>query len=240
VIIDINSVAVNEEISERDGMAKGNHATYLNTGKNALKAVLQVLSAAKVEIGSNHRVLDYACGYGRVLRWLQAAFPHAELKGMDIDKNAVASASDILGVDARVLDPSLNTPLGGKFDLIWVGSLFTHLPRDEAIRVLSYLRDHLSEMGVLVFTAHGNYVHDRMAAGEKTYNLSDEGVRKVLSEYASGDFAFSPYPHSETYGIALTSPLTIFTALAETRLSPIYFQDRGWVNHQDVYGCVLQ
>ena len=41
------------------------------------------------------------------------------------------------------------------FDLIWCGSLFTHLDRDRWPAFLGFFADHLSPGGVLVFTTHG-------------------------------------------------------------------------------------
>lgn len=239
--MNLKDITVNRNIADGDGMAKGRQDVYFKTGRNALNAIIQTLNSAHVQPSEVGRVLDYACGYGRVLRWLDAAFPKACLLGVDVDQKAVNSAAENLGVNTRILDPTLNDRLDDPFDLIWVGSLFTHLPRSEAGRVLNYLKSHLTAQGVLVFTVHGHFVAKRLRQREKTYNLAEQKIVQILEEFDSGAFAFAPYDHAENYGISLSSPGNVVELLEQADLAPVYFRARGWVNHQDVFGCqVLQ
>jgi len=237
--MDLKNLIVNKAIANGDGMAKDTSLeTYLNTWQNALQSIVQSMHAARLAESSVSRVLDYACGYGRVLRWLQAGFPEADLLGVDIDRKAVASAAQTLGVSTRVLDPSLAEPLDKPFDLIWVGSLFTHLPETEAERVFKYLNAHLSSRGVLVFTAHGYFVERRLREREKTYNLPESRVVQILQDFDKGKFAFAPYEQFDHYGISISAPHSVVSMLQRAGLTPVYFHARGWANHQDTYGCV--
>gem|GEM_PF-2734259 len=56
-------------------MTQGNPDDYFITGRSALQAVNHPLAAAHIPEKNVKRVLDYACGYGRVSRWLMAGFP---------------------------------------------------------------------------------------------------------------------------------------------------------------------
>lgn len=236
--MDLKLLKVNMAIDQKDGMAKGTREQYFKTGKDGLRNIIDAISTSSIRSEDVEAVLDYACGYGRVLRWLQAAFPGAAVNGLDVDKSAVASARRILGVDVDVLDPSLPKELDKKYDIIWVGSLFTHLPESEMRRVLRFLCQQLTDRGVLVFTAHEQFVFDRLRVGEKTYNLSADGQAKLLKEYVEGGFAFSPYPKADGYGISISRPAVVLNLVDDAGLSPVFFKARGWVNHQDVYGCI--
>ena len=47
--------------------------------------------------------------------------------------------------------------LPGKYDLIWCGSLVTHLDELAAINLLKFFHSHLSPDGLCIFTTHGQY-----------------------------------------------------------------------------------
>jgi trans-aconitate methyltransferase len=176
--------SVNKAVAPGDGMFKDNdYEQYFSVGASALSAVIEALSAARLGMQNVKRVLDYACGYGRVLRWLRAAFPDAYLLGVDADRKAVEAASAVLEVETRYLDTSLAHPIDKPFDLIWIGSLITHLPEKETRRVLKYLKEHLTEQGVIVFTTHGQLVEQRLETRTRTYNLDEEGVKQTVEGF---------------------------------------------------------
>ena len=53
----------------------------------------------------------------------------------------------------------------GSFDLIWRGSLVTHITENSAIALLRFFRDHLTEHGVCVFSTHGDTSADWLRQG---------------------------------------------------------------------------
>ena len=101
-------------------------------------------------------MLDMPCGHGRVTRALRAAFPAAELVACDIDTDGVSFCRDRFGAVpvASCPDP-MAVELPGTFDLIWVGSLFTHLPSASWHPFLQLFARSLVRGGVLCFTAAG-------------------------------------------------------------------------------------
>jgi len=52
---------------------------------------------------------------------------------------------------------------------------------------------------------------------------------------------YTDYPDRESYGIFLTSPAWVRQqARRAGRLREVYFKERGWDDHRDVYGFVLE
>jgi SAM-dependent methyltransferase len=229
---------LNRTVVPGDGMYKRNDAYYLEVGANALRLVQQALAAAGRDTGQIRRVLDYACGFGRVLRWLQAGFPLARIVAADTDGKAVLAVREIFAVDAFVLDLSLQEEIGREFDLIWIGSLATHLPEDQLRTIIVRLGSLLSAKGLMVATAHGPYVANRIAHGEKTYGLDPAGVARLVTEYRRDGYGFSAYPNQRSYGISVCSASKLMSLIEGAGLHPISYQERGWVRHQDCVAMV--
>jgi len=220
-------------IAPGDGMYDSSNAQhYFAVGESALDNIKEALGLIGKE-SSAASVLDYACGYGRVLRWLYAYFPN--VLGVDADKKAVEAAHNVLGARTKVQDISLTTPIGETFDLIWVGSLFTHLSRDEVWRCLKYLSAHLNNGCCLVFTTHGDLVAKRLASRERTYGLAEKDIASLLSDYQRTGYGFANYPKLSGYGISCTTTLNCIDLIGDSGLTPIMFKAAGWAKHQDVY-----
>jgi len=227
---------VSRAIAAGDGMFRPHSAQhYFVVGASASALIHEALRTAGVAPASVGRVLDYACGYGRVLRWLKADFPDARLLGVDADPKAAQAAGEALGVETRALDLALSAPIEAPFDLVWVGSLFTHLPRAETQRVLDYLAGHLRPGGVLVFTTHGELVRRRLADGERNYGLDAAGVAAVLRGLQAGGYGYAGYPRTPDYGISVAHASTVMAQAESTGLHPVLFRACGWAAHQDAY-----
>lgn len=101
-----------------------------------MRSIRQAMLAAKVRRVS--RILDFASGAGRVLRYLKAAFPDAGLTACDVLSRDLEFCSEVLGatvVEAK-RDPA-ELELKAHFDLIWCGSLLSHTDRDDFVGFLS-------------------------------------------------------------------------------------------------------
>ena len=224
---------IDRRVAPGDGMYNKNDAYYLEVGANALRLIHLALGAGGRSVGQIERILDYACGFGRVLRWLRAAFPSARIVAADADAKAVAAVKEIFNVDAFALDLTLQEDIGRDFDLIWMGSLATHLPREQLNAVLARLSSLLSSRGILIATTHGPYVANRIATGEKTYGLDAPGVLKILSGYKETGFGFASYPKQKSYGISICTASKLMSIVEDAKLRPIFYQERAWVRHQD-------
>jgi SAM-dependent methyltransferase len=224
---------VERRVVPRDGMYKGDDNQYLEVGANALHLIRLAFEADNRSIAQIERVLDYACGFGRVLRWLRAAFPSARIVAADTDARAVDAVRQLFDLDAVKLDRSLQENIGQDFDLIWMGSLATHLPQAQLKAVFARLASLLSRGGILVATTHGPYVAERIATGERLYGLDTQGVAELLNEYKRSGYGFSPYPKRKDYGITVCTASKLIAMIEDAALRPIFYQERAWARHQD-------
>ena len=91
------------------------------------------------------------------------------------------------------------------FDLIWCGSLFTHLDRDRWPAFLEFFSEHLAPDGLLVFTTHGLEA-DSVDARRRVQLRADPRRAAALVEgYARDGFGFVS-PAGQAFGISLSSP----------------------------------
>lgn len=230
---------VDRTIAPGEQMPASDIEGYLATGESALKAIRLGLSAARAAAPSH--ILDLPCGHGRVLRWLRAAYPGADIVASDLLDDGVGfcatqySARPVLSE----LRPTAER-FGTNFDLIWVGSLLTHLDVTQWDLFFGLFRDLLSPGGVLVVTTHGELVAERMRRGH-LYGYPAAVVIRALRAYEHTGFAFLPEsPDSVEYGLTLARPAwTIERALrAGADLRVACYTEALWANHQDVLALV--
>lgn len=232
---------VNRTILENDSMLDGNpsdilvRTRYFSVGASAISVIKEAIYAKEKELSEMKSIMDYACGFGRVHRWLRATFPNATVRGVDADAPSVEGARQ-LGFDTSTLDLALSQDLG-VFDLIWVGSLFTHLSYDDSIRAVKYLRRQLSSDGILIVTMHGINVIEKIISRSFNYGLDDNGISQLDKTYFSSGWGYADYPNNDGYGISVSRPDVVLKLLADCGLNPFFFREKGWDKHQDVYAC---
>ncbi len=226
-------------IHHDDGMYKGDGAHYYKVGLDAVRRIEEAL--ARAGLGDVRKILDLPCGYGRVLRLLVRRFPDAEITACELERGAVEFCARQFGAKPAHSSADLDTlSLGERFDLIWCGSLATHLSERPLLALLRFFRRHLAPGGLLLFTTHGDFVARRLPTRDFDYGLADEQTDALVARYPGEGFAYADYPDRESYGISLASPAWVRARVAELGgLREVYFRERGWDEHQDVYGFVL-
>ncbi|HEX3229185.1 MAG TPA: class I SAM-dependent methyltransferase [Pyrinomonadaceae bacterium] len=227
-------VEVSRVVDPRDHMFNSGPDWYWSVGESGLAAVSSVLSLAHNP--PVRRILDLPCGHGRVGRHLKAAFPEADIVYCDLDAQGAEFCAREFGGTALVSRPELSElQLAGKFDVIWIGSLFTHLDRDRTERWLRYLCEYLSETGVLAATFHGSWTVEVHSKGPITDN---ESWAKIVAQYEATGYGYARYPFmNEDYGISLSRPSVIIEMaekIAGVRL--LSYTERGWADNHDVLG----
>lgn len=181
------------------------------------------------------RILDYACGYGRVLRWFRAAYPDAEIVAADIFDSMPIFCQRRLGADEAVVLPADPSSLDiGTFDLIWVGSLFSHLNADAWKTFLAFFSRSLDE--TLVFTTPGpSFAEGGLRARGDTARFTEEQVVQVLRDYDETGFGYWP-TFTEDHGDCVCSPEWVGQRVEEAGMRVIGHLEAGWAG-QDVYAC---
>ncbi len=226
-------------IAWKDMMYEGYPTYYFSSGYSALFCVRRALDKAASK--SPKSILDFGCGHGRVLRSLTADFPHARLTAADVDAAGVNFCAKTFGAMPVYSDPDFSQlAFNTRFDLIWVGSVFTHLRSERWISLLGLFRSILTEDGLLIFSTHGSEVERRLREGQcRWYNLEAERVTKILRDYDKRGFGYSDYRKSRDYGVSLSSPEWVSPQIAEVGFELVLYQKDGWDDCQDVWALQL-
>jgi SAM-dependent methyltransferase len=227
------TASLNSDISPEDGMYHGNRHHYFSCGASALLCIVHALGLSG--ISSPVQVLDFGCGAGRVTRWLRAAYPDAIIHACDIRerdlefvKRSCNAATWVSGTDVAALKPM------SSYDVIWVGSVFTHLSADVSTSLFDKLMKWLNPGGVLVFSVHGRFVLHRASTGDNIYGLGERWAA-LVKDYAKTGFGYADYPLQQGYGISL-SKSTWWIDLIESRpgMRLTCLSERAWDSHHDV------
>ncbi len=240
---------VDPVVSVNDSMAGGGWRHYFEVGDDALHWIELALAAGAVP--PPRRILDLPCGWGRIMRFLAARYPDAELVGCDIVDDGIAFCAQRFGAEPVRSLPSLDdVTLPGEFDLIWCGSLITHLDADSVRSLLALFARSLSQQGMAVVTVHGRFVEARLEAADPFYELEPAAAAAIVRDYRATGFGYADYAHAEAYetgtaghddaayGVSLTSREWMREAAAAVGLREAYVTERAWDNHHDVYGLM--
>jgi len=99
------------------------------------------------------RMLEFACGYGRLTRFLVDAMPRERIWVSDVDEQAVDFERSAFGVNGFVSSRNpAEIHCDERFDLIFVVSLLSHVPRNAFGPMLAKLLSMLTPGGILAFT----------------------------------------------------------------------------------------
>jgi len=235
---------------------------YFETAQWSLRPIrLALLAAGRPTVDS---VLDLPCGDGRILRALRAEFPDARIVACDINREAVdfcAAAFDAIPVYASE-DPRDNH-VEGTFDLIWCGSLLTHVDAPLWTAFLQLFESLLDPGGVLVFSTCGRFAADRVRSGRSRPGLTDDEAEAMLRDYDRSGFGYGRYSEEgrerrrslslpDDYGFTLAAPWWVCARVQEDamKLDMLGFLAGGngprWgdnrppnnLNGQDIVSCI--
>lgn len=201
---------------------------YWSVGESAIEAIFGHLAATRLNtIGS---VLDFGCGWGRVARQLRRAFPDAKLYVCDLNEAAAGFCADTFDGHRVTGD---NLPRG--IDLIWVGSVFTHLARKPSREIFDTLIEALAPNGLLVATTHGRRA---IEISKKTRYIKADKWENILHDYRRTGYGYASYDLEVLgdYGVSLSNLQSVFE-FGEDNKDIMFagFQEAGWANHQDVF-----
>lgn len=229
---------LNLTVSKADTMLGEDDSHYLSVGQSALAAVERALNGVEPR-----NILDLPCGFGRVTRALRARFPRAAITVSDLDRPGVDfSAREFNARAAYSVRDFRDLDLGEAYDLIWVGSLMTHLPAAQTQHLLSALRRHLSPGGTALVTLQGPSVIPFLR--ETGYGLPPGGAEAVIEGYERTGFGYCDYQGgkdlygvsltNDNYGISLTGESWMSATLEECGLQLQTYEVQAWDDHHDI------
>jgi SAM-dependent methyltransferase len=227
---------VSRKIDPLDQMWESGPKWYFQVGQSGLDVVKKILTLSRnVKVTS---ILDLPCGHGRVGRYLRAAFPEARITFCDLDPEGVAFCAREFGGIPLLSKPELSdVEFHGQFDVIWVGSLFTHVDRECTERWLHHLCAVLAPNGILVTTFHGRWAIEVQA---KYHRMIDEETwQKIIRQYDAEGYGFASYPSmaSSKYGISLARASKIVEMVESIPgVRMLAYIERGWADNHDVLG----
>jgi len=218
-------------ISDLDTMHESGHdKEYFLTGYRALKICCSYVDMSK----KNLRILDFPCGYGRVLRWLRNQFPSSEIFGCEIDSRMLDFVEKEFGAERIQSNDEMDVILPIDLDLIFVGSLLTHYDEHQWDKFLLMCQRALATNGILVFTTHGRR-HALMARDRHPIYGSLVDTSALYAKYVIAGFSYSPYePTWPTFGLSLSSPEWVMRKILDfSDLKVIHMAEGEW--GQDVW-----
>lgn len=208
---------------------------YARTGRSAIENIETALRAVGRELEDVASCLDLACGYGRVLRLLCERIAPERITACDVVPDAVAFCAYEFGARPLLSDPEFEGVAFETYDLIWVGSLVTHLDDRLFARFTALLPRLLAPGGVALITTLGDFGIEDVSRYETRLAPMQAALE---GEYRRSGFAFVPYEGlTEGLGYAWHSPEMLCGAVeaasggAVQRLAE---RPQGWDHHQDV------
>jgi len=222
------------DLFEDDGMyTPGGDKHYLSCGASALNAIMSAVQIASIEEPKN--ILDFGSGAGRVTRWLRAAYPDATISACDLRERDLSFCRNIFGATTwpSVTDID-NLQANNTYDLIWLGSVITHLSPENTVRIFKRILSWLNPLGVAVISFHGERALERQNSGEFIY-IHNEGWQEIRSAYIKDGYGYANYEGQDGYGISVASPSWILDKIKKipkTRL--VTLSETAWDNHHDI------
>jgi SAM-dependent methyltransferase len=132
---------------------------FYTFGRKSRRDIEAVLAVAGHTLADFERILDWGCGCGRILLWMDDVGAASSLYGVDIDERAVRWVQQNLRyVTASVCGglPPLEFP-DGFFDLVYNHSVLTHLDERYQDAWLRELRRVTRPGGLVLLSVHGDH-----------------------------------------------------------------------------------
>jgi SAM-dependent methyltransferase len=107
-----------------------NSHDYLHSGKEQVDKMIEILREKDFDISSACKILELGCGAGRMIRWLYPYSSKCEIIGVDISAEHIFWANRNLNPPLSFATTTIIPHLpfeDQSFDLVFAGSVFTHI-----------------------------------------------------------------------------------------------------------------
>ncbi len=199
---------------------------YYLLGRSIIDSIRQILNAHFGSLAEISSFLDFACGYGRSTRFLIQEIPAENVWVSDIYANAVKFQMETFGVHGIIStrEPE-DYPTDKKFDCIYAGSFFSHMPQRTFTRWMQRLYDLLTPEGLLIFSVLDEAImpaHVQMLPEGMVFSTeSSESKSLDRNEYGT-TYVTEAYIHE------------LIDKVSQNQAT-IYRVKKGLSNYQDLY-----
>jgi SAM-dependent methyltransferase len=228
-------------ICDDDWMAIGKSPdAYFTRGFNALRLIVDACNKHGID---PKRVLDFGCGHGAVARFLIAWFKAAEIFGCDTEPDWLSWVENNIGI--RTFSTARHIAAAeirhGPFDLIYFGSIFTHISESDAKSLLRLIRRSLSDNGIAIVTTAGQhtYAHPKWSPKDPSnYHLLDaQDAAAITRDYELYGYGYRHYASHKgklEWGISLARPEVYHEFANKCGLELLSADEGGYGGVQDV------
>ena len=194
---------------------------FFESGQQSVRDLNRALAVIGRSLESYSTILEFGCGCGRIMLWLEHVSAAAELHGVDIDERAIRWAQANMPYAAfKVNDPlpPLDYP-DEFFDLVYNHSVFTHLDEEYQDKWLAELRRVTKPGGTILLTVHGEVAvqqNEEMTAdagGDSSW-LREELRRAGIAFVRQDSYVGGPFP--DFYHSTFHAPWYVFDHWGES------------------------
>jgi ubiquinone/menaquinone biosynthesis C-methylase UbiE len=142
--------------------------SFMQTGRQCSEDIRSALSKVGRDIGSFENILDFGCGCGRTLIWLDRTSTSSQFYGTDIDTEAINwCRHHVSSVHFQTNEQLPPLPYcDAKFDLVYAISIFTHLSEEYQFYWLEEIKRVVRSGGYFLPTIRGDFHRDKMSPQE--------------------------------------------------------------------------
>lgn len=231
------------EVDSRDDMTHPDwdkeFASYFLSGRTALELILQGMLASRMA-AVPETILDMPSGFGRVIRHLASAFPEARLYACDLYRDRIDfCASEFMAKAIKSKEDFDQLVFPEKFDVIWCGSLLTHLPARLFQKCIALFSRSLNPGGIAVVSLQGR--HSPYIQKHKWKYIDDARFAKAEAGFRAEGFGYVDYNEKakffeqDAYGVTLSAPSWVMRCLeSDDSIRITGFIERAWDECQDV------
>lgn len=187
--------------------AKGH--SVLREGFSAYRLFKQCYEDHVGPIAHGNRILDFGCGWGRIIRFFLRDVEPSRLWGCDpVERMIDICKNDNPWCNFKIINTRPPSPFeDDTFDLIYSFSVFSHLSEEMHNVLLTELNRILRPGGLLIVTTRRrNFIEhcaemrkrsdlDSLHEGPRSSASAFPNTRECLSEYDQGRYCFSQLVH---------------------------------------------
>lgn len=227
---------------ENEGAEAWQIEQYKEIGLDALRIMVASLITAQRD--PPKRILDFPSGSGRVTRHMRAYFPEAVIGACDLYKGHVDFCVQNFGATAIMSKENLDDlNVGADWDLIFCGSLLTHLPPELFWKAIDFMSRSLSPTGIAIITLEGR--RSEYIQASKWHIVAPHLFESVTATLEPEGFGYVDYDHTNrmkdkfdkqsSYGATFARPWWTMKGLTRRLdVRVLSYTEGAWNDHQDV------